>query len=368
MFKASYKKPVMAVLVSPLTIRNLRRQKVNPRIKQMAAANEEVKNTLYYFSLKHVDLNQRRITGCYWDSESSRWLPGRFPIPDILYLRGGIKEKHAHIFAELYGMVNERGQIINHPRFNKWELYQVLNKDPVIKNYLPATREVNQPEDIKDMLEKYGVIYLKSYLGRKGHYTLRVEALPDSRYRYSYQKKSKLSTYEASSFQSLFNAAEGFFRGKSFLAQQSIDLIKYENRLVDMRAELQRNGNGQLEIVGICVRLGQIGSPITTHSNAFKFEDYFLNKMNWPKEKVEALIDTVQSFLFRIYEYIEGHYGKYVEIGIDFAVDNDDKIWLIEANSQSTKVSLEKAYSGAVVSRAYKNILEYAGYLYRQTH
>jgi len=368
LFKASYKNPIMAVLVSPSTMRNLIRQKVNPRIKQMAAANEEVKNILYYFSLKHVDLKEKRITGCYWDRESSRWLPGSFPIPDILYLRGGIKEKYAHIFAELYGMVNKRGHVINHPRFNKWELYQVLNKDPVIKDFLPATREVNRPEDIKDMLEKYGVIYLKSYLGRKGHYTLRVEALPGSCYRYSYQKKNMLSTYEVSSFQSLFNAVEGFFHGKSFLVQQSIDLIKHKNRLVDMRAELQRNGNGQLEIVGICVRLGMNGSPITTHSNAFKFEDFFLTKMHWPKEKIEALIDTIQSFLFRIYEYIERHYGKYVEIGIDFAVDNNEIIWLIEANSQSTKVSLEKAYSGAVVSRAYKNILEYAGYLYRQNH
>jgi hypothetical protein len=58
----------MAVMVSPLTISNLRRQIVNHRIKLLVEANEEVNNNLYYFSLKQVNFAEEKITGYYWHS------------------------------------------------------------------------------------------------------------------------------------------------------------------------------------------------------------------------------------------------------------------------------------------------------------
>ena len=358
----------MAVLVSPSTIRNLRKQITSPRIKLMVEANEWVNNTLYYFSLKQVKLQKQKITGYYWHSRDNRWRRGEFPFPDILYIRGDIPKKYAPVFEELFNMVNRRGKVINYPRFDKWQLYQIINKDPVMKDCLPVTREVNQPEDIEKMLQDYQVVYLKSHLGRKGHSTLRVEALPDGCYRYSYQKHDQLTTQKALSFPSLLDAVNEFFSGKRYVVQQAIKLIKYNNRLVDMRAELQRKGDGRLEITGISARLGRLGSPITTHSDAFRFDDFFKNMVPYPKEKLEALQFTVHNFLLRIYKDLEEHYGEYVEIGIDFGIDINDKLWLIEANSQSAKVSLEKAYDKSVVSRAYRNILEYARYMFKKIH
>jgi hypothetical protein len=56
------------------------------------------------------------------------------------------------------------------------------------EKYLPVTRTVKQPDDIKKMLQEYKVVYLKSHFGRKGENVLRVELLPDGGYRYSYYK------------------------------------------------------------------------------------------------------------------------------------------------------------------------------------
>ena len=109
------------------------------------------------------------------------------------------------------------------------------------------------------------------------------------------------------------------------------------------------------------------GDPITTHADAFRFDDFFKNKLGYSQEKMVELQSKVHHFLLSIYEFIEKNYGQYVEIGRDFAIDVAGKFWFIEANSQSTKVSLQKAYDKAVLSRAYKNILEYARYLFEQT-
>jgi hypothetical protein len=76
--------------------------------------------------------------------------------------------------------------------------------------------------------------------------------------------------------------------------------------------------------------------------------------MGYSKEKMEAFRSAVHEFLFSVYEYIENNYSEYAEIGIDFAIDTNEKIWFIEANSQSTKVSLNKAYGKAVLFRTIK--------------
>ncbi len=363
--KKSYSRTVMAVLVSSITIFNLRNQTFGPRIRLLLEANKEADNVLYYFSLNQVRLGERKITGYCWHNRYNRWLRQEFSFPDILYVRGGFDNRYTRTFAELCNLINKNnGKIINHQRFNKWRLYQIMIKDPAMKNYLPVTRTVKQPDEIKKMLQEYKVVYLKSHLGRKGENVLRVELLPGGSYRYSCFKNDILTVNTVPGFQALLDVIKVFFNGKRFLIQQAIHLISFKNRLMDLRAELQRNGDGALEIVGISVRLGRPGSPVTTHGDAFRFEDFFVTKMGYSKQKMEALCSAVHEFLFSVYKSIEKNYSDYLEIGIDFAIDTSGKIWFIEANSHSAKVSLIKAYGEAVLFRNYKNILEYASYLF----
>ncbi len=361
-------RPVMAVLVRSITISSLRNQVVRPQIRLMIEANKEVNNILYYFSLNQVRLKERKITGFYWHSRSNRWLRQEFSFPDILYIRDGIDKRYTQTFVKLCNIISKNnGKLITHQRFNKWRLYQIMNEDPAMKNYLPVTRTVKHPDDIKMMLQNYKVVYLKSHFGKKGEYVLRVEVLPHGGYRYCYYRHELLTVKSVSGFQALMDVVNKFFQGKRFLIQQAIQLLKYKNRLIDMRAELQRNGDGGLEIAGISVRLGRPGSPVTTHGDAFRFDDFFVQKMGYSKKNLEALRSVVHELLFNVYEYIENNYDQYAEIGIDLAIDTNGKMWFIEANSQSTKVSLSKAYGKAVLIRNYKNILEYGRFLFKQS-
>lgn len=358
--------PVMAVLVSRSAICNLQKQIVSPRIQLLVKANREIKNILYYFSLREVMLKERRIQGFYWDARYDIWLNKEFPLPDILYIRGGVSKKYAQIFNSLFALVSRSGKVINYPRLNKWQLYQIMAKDPLIKSCLPSAREVNNPGDIKMMLRSNNAVYLKSQLGRKGQNVMRIETLAGDLYRYCYFRHGQLIVRQTFSIKKLLAAVNTFFHGKSILIQKAIQLMEFENKLLDMRAEMQRNGRGELEIVGIAARMGKPGSPITTHGEAYPFEHFFLDKMGYTKEKLGNIITVIHKFLFKVYKLIEDNYGEYVEIGIDFAIDVNERIWLIEANSQSTKVSLEKAFNEEVLSRAYKNILQYARFLHQK--
>lgn len=357
-------KPVMAVLVSSNNISSLQNQIANIRTQMLVKANNEVNNVLYFFSLKEVNLQGQKITGYYWHKTKEMWFSQEFSLPDILYIRCSSKTRYSKTFTDLCNSVTKNnGKLITHYRFNKWRLYQVMSKDPAMRSYLPVTRTVKQPDDIEKMLRRYKVVYLKSHVGRKGENVLRVEMLPDGAFRYSYYRDDLLTARSVSDFQALLYIVNRFFQGKRYMIQQGIQLLQFKNKLIDMRAELQRNGDGKLEIVGISVRYGQPGSPITTHGDAFKFDDFFVKIMGYSKKEMETFRLVVQRFLFSVYEYIENNYGKYAEIGIDFAIDATKKIWFIEANSQSLRVSLDKAYGSEVHYKYYKNILEYARYL-----
>lgn len=368
-YKEVYSRPVMAVLVTSRSISGFKKQIANPRIQLLVDANNEVNTTLYFFSIKEVNLREQKISGYFWHKTDKRWLHRDFPFPDILYIRCEISKRYTQTLKELSNYITKNnGKLITHYPFNKWQLYQILNQDPVMKRYLPATRTFKQPDDIKNMLQRYKVIYLKSHFGKKGENVLRVEALPGGGYQYSYYRNEQLTAMTVSDFQALLNVVKTFFQEREFLIQQGIEMMKLNDRLIDMRAELQYNGDGLLEIVGISVRQGQPGSPITTHGDAFRFEDFFVKRMGYSNEQLETLRLAVHEFLFNVYKYLEDNYSKYPEIGIDFATDDNNNIWFIEANARSTKVSLNKAYGEAVLYRNSKKILEYARYLFNQSN
>jgi hypothetical protein len=354
----------MAVLVSSQSAADLKNQSANPRTHLMVKANKEVNNLLYFFALGGVQLKKQKITGYCWHKTNKMWLQQDFRFPDVLYIKCKIEKRYTQTFTELCNIVTRNsGELITHHRFDKWRLYQIMSKDPVMKSYLPVTRTVKQRDDIEKMLKRYKVVYLKSHIGRKGENVVRVELLPDGGYRYSYYRYGLLTARSVFGYSSLLNTVNRFFQGEPFIVQQGIELLKFKNQLIDMRAELQRNRNGDLDIVGISVRYGRPGSPITTHGEAFTFDEFFVKNMGYSKRQLETFRSVVQKFLFSVYEYIDNNYGRYAEMGIDFAIDANKNIWFIEANSQSTKVSLHKAYGKEALYRYDKNILEYARYL-----
>lgn len=362
--KKSYTRPVMAVLIRSNFISNLQKNVAAPRIRLLAEANKKVNNILYFFSLKEVNIKEQKITGYYWHKTKKRWLHHEFSFPEVLYIRFGIEKRYSKTFTDLCSIINKNnGKLITHYRFNKWRLYRMMGKDPVMRNYLPMSRNARNPDTIKKMLQRYKIVYLKSHIGRKGENVLRVDVLPEGGYRYSYYRYEQLTVHTVTDFKALMNAVNQFFKGKKYLIQQGIHLLNFKNRLIDMRAELQRGADGGLDIVGISVRHGRPGSPITTHGDAYRFDDFFVKIMGYSKEQLEAFRSAVQHFLLSVYEFIDKNYRVYAEIGIDFAIDRNQKIWFIEANSQSTHVSLTKAYGKAALYRYNKNILEYARYL-----
>jgi hypothetical protein len=330
-----------------------------PRLKKLVEANKEANTTLNFFSSDDVDFSQKRIRGTYFNNATKRWENKQFPFPDVIYVRGGSGKEIGDLLDKFDQMGIKRINPIH--AFNKGDLYEQLNQDENLRPFLPSTENVENMDEIKSMIRKLGKVYVKARRGRKGTQVMRIEKQTNNSYLYSYSILGRLVRKKVIGLESLEKAINAFFGNKKVIVQQAIDLVTVSsNRLVDFRAELQRNKQGKIDIVGICVRIGQKDSPITTHSEAFRYDTY-LKKLfpSYSIPRINALKNKIKAFLIDVYLGVEKQNGKFGEIGIDFAVDKKGKIWLIECNAQSAKVSIVKAY-GTKARRAFLNPLEYA--------
>ena len=163
--------PLIGVLVSGSTIANLRNQRAGVHMRLMREANQRLKARLFFFTVSSIDNSANRIEGTFWDAKAGRWKQQSFPLPNILYVRGGGDSPSVEV---LVNKVKKCGVVLNYPPFDKWEVYQNLSRFADIKEHLPDTAVYRSPEDIRAMLDAYGAVYLKPARGRKGRNVIRI--------------------------------------------------------------------------------------------------------------------------------------------------------------------------------------------------
>ncbi|MBU9723619.1 MULTISPECIES: YheC/YheD family protein [Bacillaceae] len=350
---------IIGVFLPSNSINKIEKNKGSLLWREMVEANKNWQTTLYFFCEKDIDYNTKEINGIYFDTHLNKWTRNQFPYPNILYRRvSTLNQEKCQKFLK---QIEERNiMIINYDRiFNKWDLHQQCSNSSFFSKYLPETIDYENRKSLLTMLNKYKELYLKKYCSGQGKDVLKVIKFSPSHYECQYfRTRLRIKTFR--SFSSLVNYVESFFQNKEFIIQEAIRFQTYNGRPFDIRAELQRDINNQINITGITVRAGKKKSPVTTHGNSYKLESFFIKKLHYTKKEFIQLEQEMNTFLKDVYKNIEKIYGSCGELGIDFGIDQDHKLWFIETNAQTKKVSLRKAYGSGKVRETYNHLLGYA--------
>lgn len=361
--------PVIGIFASNGLVRKANAKAPSFRLIETMKANKESNAIVYYFSIKDVDFVCKRIRGTYFNDVNEQWERKYFPYPDILYDRGGeLKSQKIisdNIRKELeidksFKKINDRYF------FDKWDVHKQLMKYENMVKYLPPTVLYIRPDDLIEMFRKSPVLYVKDCLGNNGIGVARVVKFSENRYELSHFFK-KTFKYNLSSFDELLEKIETIFESKKIIIQNAINLLQVNNRNIDMRATVQRNGKGELEIIAFPVRLGKEECPITsTRSGAsvYRIDEFFKKFFNYSQGEVYELKKRISTFLFTSFRCIEDIYGNFGEIGIDFALDKQLRLWFIECNAKPGKDTLYLSCDSNIIKKAFLNPLEYAKYLW----
>ncbi|WP_183040918.1 YheC/YheD family protein [Salipaludibacillus neizhouensis] len=355
----------LGVLVSNRAWRALCKNKPHYRLKQLAKANANANLNLFFFTVNTVDKKKKLIKGYYFDFTDNSWKTAIFSYPATIYRRGGVCKKERKSYRTFVRQCNKKKTLFLNPSsLGNWDIYNYFSSVKPLKPYLLQTILYEDPEDLFYMMKKHKTIYLKGVTGRKGQNVVRVERLPDNQYQCKYydHTKRKVHLLRYKKLDQIVPFIDKFYKGKKFMVQEAIDLLEVNHRRVDLRAELQRNKIGEIEISGVSARKSKKDSPITIHANAFPLDELFDLKKLSSEEKFK-MKQQIENFLYTVYKKTEDKYGQFVEIGIDFALTKDFQIKFIECNSQSAKVSLLKAHGKNTLNKAMLNIVLYAKYL-----
>ncbi|MTI96438.1 MAG: hypothetical protein FH749_13350 [Firmicutes bacterium] len=224
------KSPLIGVLVNFNITRNLAWQSPNFRIRLLQECSDQLKMSLYFFTVKAIDLNRKQITGYYFNKTRRKWLKGEFPFPDVLYVRGGAGKYISTLDRFVLQLRVQGSHVLNYPAFNKREVMSLLGTNQKLRGYLPDTIYDNSLDGLTAMLNSKGSAYLKACRGRKGLQVIKVCKLSnghfESRYLRQHGKNSgEVEVNRFSRLSKLYQHVKKFFRRSPYIIQEAIELL-----------------------------------------------------------------------------------------------------------------------------------------------
>ena len=366
-YETNYNKarPLVGVFVNK---KFFRKKKVALFARKLSQANAKAHCSIFFFSKENVKWKKQRINGYVLEGHSKQWLERQLPFPDIIYDRGtGFSGEDKASVEALRSRFKKMPEIhfINSCKLKKWQVYQRLSKHKVIKKYLPVTIFSSGINDIKAMIAKYDYLFLKSSDGSGGKGVFAIERYSGGFHFHYYHKNSHLKR-DVSSLDPLGAQMKKIaLKPNRVIIQQGIQLVRYNNRPLDLRVLMVKDKKGIWNAVYNQARVAPKGAVITNVSLGGKANNYSdiypALKKKYPGIPSEKKINDLCIIISR---YIEREFGPFGEIGIDIGVDVNSEVWLLEANSKPSKLPEKKIEDTVGISPQFLMILEYARFLY----
>jgi hypothetical protein len=337
----------------------------SPLIKQYLRAGA---NSAFYFAFTPKDINwhNETVTG-FFPGKQGGWSRKVVPLPDVVYNR--LPSRIAETTSTMESF-KERFSRRNIPLFNwgfftKSEVYDLLENEPEASKHVPESHIHPTSDRIKDMLEKYQIVYIKPTGGSLGRGIYRLTYHPKRGYFARYRRNGSNVLLRFSKFTSLMkmlNRHKG--RMNNHVIQQGIRLIELDNCPLDFRFHMNKNAQNQWVASGIGAKKAGRGS-VTTHVRNG-------GQLMTPEQALERafgsdadeVLQEAKRVSIRLAEAIERNYPHLIgELGFDLGIDKNRKIWMFEANSKPGR-SIFKHPSLKEQGRAsLKHIFEYCLYL-----
>ncbi|GAA4835731.1 YheC/YheD family protein [Paenibacillus vulneris] len=323
----------------------------------------------YYFAFSPRDVNwsQETVNGTFQRKDGS-WFKKIVPLPDVIYNRlpSRKSEKQPSMNAFKQRFVKRGTPLFNWAFFEKWDIYNLLEGTDEFK-YVPESQLNPSAAQIKEMLDKHKFIYLKPTAGSLGIGIYRLTYNPKRGYYARYRQGDKNVLLRFSKFEALM-ALLTRNRGRlnHYVAQQGIRLIEIDNCPIDFRFHLTKNINNQWVVAGIGAKKAGKGS-VTTHvrNGGQLFTPEQVLKQIFGSRSGQVL-NSAKETAIKLAEAIEQKSLHTLgELGFDIGIDQNERIWMFEANSKPGRSIFKHPALKGEGKAALQYIYDYCLYLSR---
>jgi hypothetical protein len=337
-------RPLIGILV---TKRNSRK-----RILELYQRYHNLNLKLYAFTPADILWKEQRIIGL--SLKKGIWKQSSFPFPHVVYNRSFNKKL---ITIERLEKAIGRNKCFNNINFfNKWDLYNLL-KQSILNPYVPDTflyKELN----VSELLEKYKLVYIKPSYGFKGESVYRVELMDNSDIHISLHSSApRYICRKNEGFQEILDELLGL---EEFIVQQGIRMSQLDHKYFDIRVLVQKGILGEWTVSAITCRVAHEHYFNTSMCETIYDVTEILPRLISPETMNETL-RSLYEVSVKAAEEAETHMGSLGEMSVDFVLDEQSKLWIIELNGKPQKDIYKdlKSFKRKIYSRP----LEYAYYL-----
>jgi len=337
----------------------------NTFFERLCARAERMGITLYAFSIGQPLISSRRLVV---RKPGGSWPVSIAPFPDVVYDRSVFEKATDRRSARALRAVFAANGI---PIFNpvighKLVIHRYLQSRPETKSCLPETQEVDSLGTVFRLLRKWGDAYVKPAVGTQGRGVLRVRRL-SHRFRAS-GFTNRLRHIECTDLgeKDLAKLLKSTIGSRRYLVQQTVDSVIWNGRRTDVRALVQRDGRGVWRVTGAAARvavdhsdvcnLHRGGRPATLEALLREME----RTTGVASEKAHAELIRTALVVSRT---LALRYPRLGELGLDFVIDKNGGVRLIEANPRPGRSIFRVLGMDEEAQKSVERPLEYAAYL-----
>lgn len=328
--------PIVGIFTAGFTGQDLRPIGQRTRLfSDFLSVSSDIGAFCFVFGYHNIDWENALVEGFFYREGS--WQQITAPLPDVIYDR--LPNRRTEQLEQLQ-QIKQRLQDdylipwFNPGFFDKWDIQQRQQTDDRSVPYLPETYLNPSLEKIESLLDSYGRVFLKPTKGSLGIGIHEVEKSEDNHgyyCRFHNGKENRLRHFQTVS--ALMKQQFPKNKIDRLLVQEGIDLQKRGGRSFDFRIHTNKNTSGDWVISAIAVKVAGPES-VTTHVNyggeVKTVEEVFKNVQS-RRNILEKLKRAVLDMSAVIEETTE---GIVAELGFDLGVDQDENVWLFEANAK----------------------------------
>ncbi|GMK37451.1 hypothetical protein PCCS19_05050 [Paenibacillus sp. CCS19] len=212
----------------------------------------------------------------------------------------------------------------------KWYLHGFYAKSSAIRHYLPPTA-IFQEKTLNKFMREYKAVYIKPDREHKGKGIVKAW---QTRSGYTFVVL-RGKAVKAGSLPTLYSKIKRTSLPQRYIIQKAIPLARVRDRPFDVRVMMMRNLQNQWEFFGLYAKVAGPQSIVTNISSSRGYVTTFEAAMKHSLGYSKASAERVKRQLVRLSHQICRHAGKikyYQKIGIDYAIDNRGRVWVIEVN------------------------------------
>ncbi len=339
-----------------------------PFYRNLCQVGSKTGVNVFVFSPDHIDWQNMQVDGYRFSEQSRKWSKRRFPLPLLIYDRCFYcsSEQYLRYRPHIQKLRQvRRTRFLGYGLKGKWSVQRLLTADEEIASHLPDTEICGGPQTILRWLSRKREFCLKPQGGSQGKGVLRVARPMENRFEvHGRDGQNRMIDLSFTRCNSLLKWLKRFIGGRKYIIQTYLSLTTHQGHAFDLRSLMQKNGKGEWTLTGMGVRRGKPGS-ITSNlhggGNAEAVRPFLEHEFD--PASTARIQETILRLSYSIPAVLEAAHGRLLELGIDFGIDKQGKVWILEVNSKPGRSIFSQLNDAAAKKTSVMNPIDYARYL-----